>query len=457
MKNIKQTLTTTRIEGVQPDTGTTIPPSTFVFTYAPDDGGYCKLYGLRYQLDNGGIDYKQFLGKPLDVIVTVTDPSGTTATTTDAHPGRPHAGEPRMKPFTRTRPRALGVARRDRRRGDAVRVHPAPPPPEAARAAKWQLLASELPSALLSVSGRSPDDMYAVGADKGARAARAPLRRQGLEPPAHGPERATCGGCRRFPDGPVLMAGAERDGAALRRCSASSGCRRRDSASRRSMASGARAATTSTPSEARRAATGSSGTTTAAAFERRRSRSTCRGWRTARCRASSRSGEPGDDVWVVGAGRHGPASQGSGPVRRRPERRRRTRSSRCTGPATGCVAVGGGEQRRASRRRAGTPPRLHDASPPAAGLIQGVFASDRYGDWASGERGIVYTRKGTGAVRGRGPRAHAAATSSLHSIFVDSAGGVWSAGGNVLTPALDGGCSFTTASRCRRSRSTTTT
>ncbi len=82
MKNLKQRLTTTRIEGVQPETHTTIPPTTFVFTYAPDEGDYCKLYGLRYQLDNGGIDYKQFLGKPLDVVVTVTDQSGASAAST---------------------------------------------------------------------------------------------------------------------------------------------------------------------------------------------------------------------------------------------------------------------------------------------------------------------------------------------------------------------------------------
>jgi hypothetical protein len=82
MKNMKQTLSTTKIEGVQPETGTAIPPSTFVFSYAPDQGGFCKLYGLRYQLDNGGIDYKQFLGKPLDVTVTVTDPAGVTAKST---------------------------------------------------------------------------------------------------------------------------------------------------------------------------------------------------------------------------------------------------------------------------------------------------------------------------------------------------------------------------------------
>ena len=82
MKNLKQAGTTTKIVGVQPETRTTIPPTTLAFTYAPDEGGYCKLFGIRYQLDNEGIDYKQFLGKPLDVSVTTTDPSGSTATAT---------------------------------------------------------------------------------------------------------------------------------------------------------------------------------------------------------------------------------------------------------------------------------------------------------------------------------------------------------------------------------------
>ncbi len=82
MKNMKQAGSTTKIVGVQPDTGTTIPPTTLAFTYSPDEGGYCKLYGIRYQLDNEGIDYKQFLGKPLDVMVTVVDPAGTRATAT---------------------------------------------------------------------------------------------------------------------------------------------------------------------------------------------------------------------------------------------------------------------------------------------------------------------------------------------------------------------------------------
>jgi hypothetical protein len=82
MKNMKQAGSTTRIAGRQPETGLTIPPTTLAFTYSPDEGGYCKLYGIRYQLDNEGVDYRPFLGRPLDVTVTVTDPSGSTATAT---------------------------------------------------------------------------------------------------------------------------------------------------------------------------------------------------------------------------------------------------------------------------------------------------------------------------------------------------------------------------------------
>jgi hypothetical protein len=79
MKNMKQAGSTTQVSAVQPGTGTPIPPSSFAFTFDPDEGGYCKLYGLRYQLDNGGIDYKQFLGKPLDVTTTVVDSIGQVA------------------------------------------------------------------------------------------------------------------------------------------------------------------------------------------------------------------------------------------------------------------------------------------------------------------------------------------------------------------------------------------
>jgi hypothetical protein len=49
---------------------------SFVFNFDQDQGGFCKLYGLRYQLDVDGADYHQFLGKPLDVTVTLKDGAG---------------------------------------------------------------------------------------------------------------------------------------------------------------------------------------------------------------------------------------------------------------------------------------------------------------------------------------------------------------------------------------------
>jgi hypothetical protein len=76
MKNLKQSGSTTTISGMQPDTGLSAPPTSFVFTFDKDEGGFCKLYGLRYQLDTGGADYKAFLGKPLDVKVEIADRAG---------------------------------------------------------------------------------------------------------------------------------------------------------------------------------------------------------------------------------------------------------------------------------------------------------------------------------------------------------------------------------------------
>jgi hypothetical protein len=82
MKNLKQSGSTTTLTGVQPQTQAVVLPTSFVFTFDPDEGGYCKLYGLRFQLDNGGVDYTQFLGKPLNVTIEVRDATGASATTT---------------------------------------------------------------------------------------------------------------------------------------------------------------------------------------------------------------------------------------------------------------------------------------------------------------------------------------------------------------------------------------
>jgi hypothetical protein len=75
-ENLKQAGTTTTIRSTQPGTGLVGPRMSFVFNFDQDQGGFCKLYGLRYQVDVDGADYHQFLGKPLDVTVTLKDSTG---------------------------------------------------------------------------------------------------------------------------------------------------------------------------------------------------------------------------------------------------------------------------------------------------------------------------------------------------------------------------------------------
>ncbi len=82
MRNLKQAGSVTTITASQPGTGVPVTPTAFVFSFDRDEGGYCKLYGLRFQLDQNGADYTQFLGKPLDVTVTVKDALAQSATGT---------------------------------------------------------------------------------------------------------------------------------------------------------------------------------------------------------------------------------------------------------------------------------------------------------------------------------------------------------------------------------------
>jgi hypothetical protein len=103
------------------------------------------------------------------------------------------------------------------------------------------------------------------------------------------------------------------------------------------------------------------------------------------------------------------------------------------------LVVGGASNGTLLELGGASPPAFRDASPAGAALLQGIFASDRYGDWASGERGLVYTRTGTAPFAAVDHGIAVPTGDSLHSIFVDPSGGVWTVGGNVLTPSLDGG------------------
>lgn len=82
MRQLNQVGTTTTITAVQPGSGLTPRPMPVVFSFQPDEGQHCKLSGLRYQLDAGGIPIESFLGKPLDVTVTLRDGAGRVATET---------------------------------------------------------------------------------------------------------------------------------------------------------------------------------------------------------------------------------------------------------------------------------------------------------------------------------------------------------------------------------------
>jgi hypothetical protein len=76
MKNLLRSGSRTRLTAVAPSTGTTISPYEVIYTFDPAEGGYCKLYGLRFQLDADGVDYVPLLGHELDVTVIITDRAG---------------------------------------------------------------------------------------------------------------------------------------------------------------------------------------------------------------------------------------------------------------------------------------------------------------------------------------------------------------------------------------------
>lgn len=87
MKNLRQSGSRTTLSAKLVDDPTApIPPAGYVFTYDRDEGNYCKLWGLRFQLDSGaadlGGDYKRFLGKKLEVTVEVIDSTNAKATAT---------------------------------------------------------------------------------------------------------------------------------------------------------------------------------------------------------------------------------------------------------------------------------------------------------------------------------------------------------------------------------------
>lgn len=79
MKNLRQSGSITKLTGHIEELNLDISPFTVIFTFDPDEGGYCKLYGLRLQLD-GTVSVDQVLGKTLLVKAEVTDKDGDVGT-----------------------------------------------------------------------------------------------------------------------------------------------------------------------------------------------------------------------------------------------------------------------------------------------------------------------------------------------------------------------------------------
>jgi hypothetical protein len=86
MKNLRQSGSTTTVTSRLEGDDQPVPPLSFVFTFERDEGSFCKIWGLRYQVDVGASDlgtaYKRFLGKRLAVTVEVLDSTGTRASST---------------------------------------------------------------------------------------------------------------------------------------------------------------------------------------------------------------------------------------------------------------------------------------------------------------------------------------------------------------------------------------
>ncbi len=80
IKNLHKSGSITSVGGEIPELNLTIPPLKVVFTMDLDEGGFCKLYGLRFQLDIAGDDIQTMLGKRLKVKVEVRDEAGDVGT-----------------------------------------------------------------------------------------------------------------------------------------------------------------------------------------------------------------------------------------------------------------------------------------------------------------------------------------------------------------------------------------
>ena len=317
---------------------------------------------------------------------------------------------------------------------------PPPPAPVEAVETTWQLVATGLPSALLSIDGASATDVYAVGSDKGDGPLVLHFDGAGWKQLETG-SKGDLWWVHAFPDGSALMSGAS---ATVLRLSQGRFERLPTPGLGKQTVYGVWGAT---PDDfyAVGSAAGRDGFVWHyhdRAFEEERLPLNLPRVAHDEVPGFFKVWGQGDEVWVVGAGgailhRHGKA-----PFARVPSGTTETLFT-VHGANGRVVTVGGGSNGVALEGESAAAPRgFHAVTPAGAPLIQGIYTVHEGGtefDWASGERGLIYTRPGRGPFQVTPHELSIPAASSLHAIFVDPSHGVWSVGGNVLTPALDGG------------------
>lgn len=79
LKNLTQSGSITSLTGHLPELGYDVGPFNVIFTFDPDEGGYCKIYGLRFQLDTDH-DIQELLGHTLELQASIKDKDGDTGT-----------------------------------------------------------------------------------------------------------------------------------------------------------------------------------------------------------------------------------------------------------------------------------------------------------------------------------------------------------------------------------------
>lgn len=82
MKNIAQSGSVTDLSGSFVEIDYSPPPMSVIFTFDPDEGGFCKVYGLRFRLDDEDHPIETLLGKSLQLTVHIRDQDGDEASST---------------------------------------------------------------------------------------------------------------------------------------------------------------------------------------------------------------------------------------------------------------------------------------------------------------------------------------------------------------------------------------